>query len=181
MLYSQEVDDYINNKIRARIGEYDSNGDYLPLPLTYLTRPPLDEELLAIASDLIEAKFHLHISEKPLKWDTAVKTFESYLDRRFGIQSHKPYEQKVTFTATPQTGVVGTTVTLSGTSWSRYNEIKVYMGGIALTTTPTQILTDQYGDFSGVTFTIPTSLAKGAKEIRATDGLRGLIVRFTVT
>lgn len=181
MLYQQEVDDLVNNKIRDRIGYYDSNGDEIVLPLTATTRPALDEELKAIAIDLVEGKFHLHISEKPLKWDTAVKSLENYLDRTFGIASHKPYQQKFTLTVTPRTGAVGATVTLSGTSWSKYNEVKIYMSGFEVATTPAQVLTDANGDFSSVTFTVPTSLASGTQTIKATDGLQGIEVRFTVT
>jgi hypothetical protein len=180
LLYQQGVDDYINNKLRQRLGEFDSNGERIILPLTFETRPELDEELMQIAVDLIEGKFRLKTSEKPLNWDTAVKTFEAYLDRRFGLVTHKPYEQPITLEVTPRSGTTGTLVTLGGKNWSRFNQLKFYFDEFEVATTPATVLTNQVGDFSNVTFNVPTSAVVGSHKIKATDKLRGLELRFAV-
>ena len=52
-LYIQEVDDLVNNRVRNKLGTTDFNGDQITLPLTVTGEPPIDEELKAIATDLV--------------------------------------------------------------------------------------------------------------------------------
>ena len=84
LLYIQEVDDLINNRIRNKLGTVDFNSSDIVLPLSTETEPEIDEEIKAIAADMVEGKFRLKTAEKPLLWDTSVKNLDNYLDRRFG-------------------------------------------------------------------------------------------------
>ena len=65
----------------------------------------------------------------------------------------------------PNSGQVGSTVTLSGSSFSPNSEFSVWFGGLLLTTS----ITDPTGDIqSGVTFKVPSSSA-GDQSVVVTD------------
>lgn len=167
LVYMDEVDDLIDNRLRAKLGEIDSNGNTIVLPLTTATIPSVDQEIKAIAVDMVEGKFRLKTSEKTLLWDTAVKSLENYIERRFGWTTNGSYDINPTLTVSPITGTVGTTVTLTGTQWIPNADITVKFGGLEVTTTPTTVTSDEYGDFS-CTFAVPNN-SVGGYVINVTD------------
>ena len=79
MIYIQEVEEVINNRLRQRLGSRDVKGRDITLPLTTSTVPAIDEELKTIAHDMVEGKFRLKTSEKDLLWNTAIKNLENYI------------------------------------------------------------------------------------------------------
>ena len=155
-LYMHEIDDLVNNRIRAKIGEYNVYGDRIDLPLTHDTIPVIPLELKAIANDLVVAKIRLQNSEKPLLWDSAVKVLENYLERVYGWTRDVPFQPIRTFVISPTSGIVGATVTISGTNFQPTSEITVIFDSTNPVTIPTPIITNSKGVFSG-TFDIPAS------------------------
>ncbi len=180
VLYIQEVDDLINNRIRNKLGTVDFNGTDLVLPLSTETEPEIDEEIKAIAADMVEGKFRIKTAEKPLLWDTSVKNLDNYLDRRFGWTRDVRFRQFPQITASPLVGPVGTLVTLDGMQWRPNSDIAITFDNQEVTTTPTLIVSNTEGEFSGVTFTVPQT-QEGGKEVNITDGLNGKKIRFQVT
>lgn len=180
-LYMQEVDDLINNRLRARLGTFNVRGDPVILPLTATTKPSVDNELKSIAADLVEGKFFLKESEKPLKWDTAVKALENYLDQKFGWARDLGQTILRELTISPTQGAISATVTMGGTGWRINDEVTFQFDGIVVTTTPTLVVTDSIGAFSGVTFTVPTNEQPGVIEVKVLDGQGGQTIRFLVT
>lgn len=168
LIYMDEIDDLIDNRLRAKLGEIDSNGNTIILPLTTSTIPQVDQEIKAIAIDMVEGKFRLKTSEKTLLWDTAVKALENYIERKFGWTVNGSYQINPTLTISPINGVVGTTVTISGTQWIPNATIAIKFGGLQITTTPSTVVSDEYGEFSGVTFAVPNN-STGGFIINVTD------------
>ena len=168
LIYMDEIDDLIDNRLRAKLGEIDSNGNNITLPLTTATIPQVDQEIKAIAIDMVEGKFRLKTSEKTLLWDTAVKSLENYIERRFGWTINSSYQINPTLTISPTSGVVGTTVTIGGTQWIPNATLSIKFGGFAVTTTPSTVVSDEYGEFSGVTFPVPNN-STGGFIINVTD------------
>ena len=78
-LYMQEIDDLLDNRLRARLGAVNIYGDEIILPLTSETIPELPLELKGIANNLVVAKIRLQNSEKPMLWDAEV----NILGRRY--------------------------------------------------------------------------------------------------
>ena len=167
LIYMDEIDDLIDNRLRAKLGEVDSNGNTIILPLTTATVPQVDQEIKAIAIDMVEGKFRLKTSEKTLLWDTAVKALDNYIERRFGWTTNGSYEINPTLTVSPVTGTVGTTVTLTGTQWIPNAVISVTFGGLDVTTSPTTVVSDEYGDFT-CTLAVPDN-SVGGYIINVTD------------
>ena len=180
VLYIQEVDDLINNRIRNKLGTVDFNGTDIVLPLSTETEPEIDEEIKAIAADMVEGKFRIKTSEKPLLWDTSVKNLDNYLDRRFGWTRDIRFRQFPQISAIPLVGPVGTLVTLEGMQWRPHSDITIKFNEQEVITTPTLIVSDTEGEFSGVSFTVPQT-EDGGKEVKITDGLNGKQIRFQVT
>lgn len=168
LIYMDEIDDLIDNRLRAKLGEIDSNGNNIVLPLTTSTIPQVDQEIKAIAIDMVEGKFRLKTSEKTLLWDTAVKSLENYLERRFGWTINGSYQINPTLSISPTSGVVGTTVTISGTQWIPNATLTIKFGGLEVTTTPSTVVSDAFGEFSSVTFPVPNN-SKGGFIINVTD------------
>ena len=180
-LYMHEIDDLVTNRIRNKIGEFNIYGKEIIYPLAYNTVPPVDQELKAIANDLVVAKIRMINAEKPLLWDSAVKVLDDYLEKRFGWTRHKPFTPERTLTISPATGMPTTIVTLGGTNWEPDVELKITFGTLTPTTTPTDVVTDGDGVFSGVTFTVPAGQPVGSYDIKIVDSLGGMIGKFTVT
>ncbi len=168
LIYMDEIDDLIDNRLRAKLGEIDSNGNGITLPLTTSTIPQVDQEIKAIAIDMVEGKFRLKTSEKTLLWDTAVKSLENYIERRFGWTINGSFQINPTLTISPTSGVVGTTVTISGTQWIPNATLSIKFGGLEVTTSPSTVVSDAFGEFSGVTFTVPNN-SLGGFIINVTD------------
>jgi len=194
LIYITEVEELIDNRLRNRLGSVDEKGRDIILPLTTSTKPAIDNELKAIAHDMVEGKFRLKTSEKTMLWDSAIKTFENYLDRRFGWASEKPYRVKPTITVSPTSGATGSTVTVSGDDFVPSATITITMGGLETSTTPTTVISDSDGSFSSVTFPVPSSFSAGVYQVKCHDNditdrtqrdldvkYSGALKRFTVT
>lgn len=180
-LYMQEIDDLVDNRIIAKIGKRNIYGQEMTYPLTYNTIPPVPLELKAIANDLVVAKIRLQNSEKPLLWDAHVKVLENYLERVYGYTSHKAYQPTRTLTVTPASGMIGQTVTLSGTNFQPTAKLTIVFASTEPTTTPTTVITDSQGVFTGITFDIPPNQPDGGYNIKVSDDFGGELARFQVT
>jgi len=180
-LYIQEVDDLVNNRIRNKIGSKDFYGNDIILPLTVDGEPAIDEELKAIATDLVIGKFRLQTSEKPLIWDTAIKNLDNYLDRRFGYTRDISFKQIPLIELDPPLGPPSQVVSIDGSRWIPNSLLKITVDGIEVVTTPVQALTDENGAFSGITFIIPvSSIVNEQSVIIITDGKNFKEINFTV-
>ena len=180
-LYIQEVDDLVNNRIRNKLGTVDFNGDQIDLPLTIDGEPPIDEELKAIATSAVIGKFRLENSEKPLIWDTAIKNLDNYLDRRFGYTRDTSFRQKPQANVTPDVGTTGIFVTLSGEVWGKNTKLIIQFEGLDVITTPVNVITDENGRFTNVTFKIPsTATVNQTSIINITDRKQAKQLKFTV-
>lgn len=183
-IYIQEVTQLINERLRARLGFVADDGSDIVLPLTTSTIPAIDNELKSIAADLVEGKFVLKTAEKPLKWDTAIKNLENYLDMRFGWVRHTGYMKNPNFTVSPNTlsSASGGTLTIGGTEWRPYSQIKIYINGSQKDTTPTTVTTDGVGAFSSATVVIAANgLLEGSHKIKILDGNSGKEKFYLVT
>jgi len=180
VLYIQEVDDLINNRIRNKVGTVDFNKTDIVLPLSTETEPEIDEEIKAIAADMVEGKFRLKTAEKPLLWDTGVKNLDNYLDRRFGWTRDIQFRQLPQVSIVPLQGPVGTLVTMDGMQWRPNSDMTIQFDDQNVDTVPILVVTDSAGEFSGVTFNVPAG-EEGGKVIKLNDGLNGKEVRFQVT
>ncbi|MDE1769010.1 MAG: Ig-like domain repeat protein [Thaumarchaeota archaeon] len=69
----------------------------------------------------------------------------------------------------PTSGIVGGTVTISGSTFAPSSPISITYNGATLATTPSSITSDVSGMFSA-TFTVPTSIS-GANAVQAKDAL----------
>lgn len=180
-LYIQEVDNLVNNRLRNKLGTFDSNGNEIKLTLTVDGQPPIDEELKAIATDLVIGKFRLQTSEKSAIWDTAVKNLDNYLDRRFGYTRDIQFRPITLITLVPALGTPSQVVTMDGTGWVPNSLLKVTVDGIEVATVPAQALTDENGAFENITFTIPaSSTVNEVSIIIITDGKNFKEINFTV-
>ena len=180
-LYMAEVNNLINSRLRARLGEINIYGEPITLPLSVSTIPAINLELKGIASDLVVAKIRLQNSEKPLLWDAEVQVLDNFLDQVYGWVSDRPFQPQRTLTATPRTGIIGATVTMGGTNFKPYSTLRFIFDSTEPTTTPAVVTTDGDGVFSGVTFTIPANQPDGGYEIKVNDPIGGLAIGFTVT
>lgn len=179
-LYMNEIDNLVDNRLRAKLGEFNVYGSPITLPLTHETIPTVPLELKAIANDLVVAKIRLQNSEKPLLWDSQVKVLEDYLDKVYGWTSSKPFQPVRTLTVSPTSGAAGSTVTLSGTLFQPVVKLTFVFDATHPTTTPTDVITDSKGSFSGATFTIPATHPAGSYDIKVFDEFGGKAVKFLV-
>lgn len=180
-LYIQEVDDLVNNRVRSKLGTVDFNGNDIILPLTVDGEPAIDEELKAIATDLVIGKFRLQTAEKPLIWDTAIKNLDNYLDRRFGYTRDVRFRQVPILIPDILVGTPSTTITIQGQKWVSNSLLKVFVDGVQVITNPTPSIVGVNGQFSGITFQIPrTSPVNDVVEINVTDGKNSKQVNFSV-
>jgi hypothetical protein len=169
MIYIQEVEELINNRLRAKLGSRDVKGREITLPLTTSTVPAIDEELKAIAHDLVEGKFRLKTSEKDMLWNTATEGLNDYIEKRFGWALDSPFRVTPTITVSPLSGSTGTTVTVGGSNFIPTSTIRLTFGGLEPTTSPTAIVTDSSGSFTSATFTVPTSFSTGVYQVKCDD------------
>lgn len=179
-LAMQDINDLINNRIRAKLGEYNIYGSRIDLPLTFNTSPPIPIELKGIASDLVVAKIRLQNAEKPLLWDSAVKILDNYLERVYGFTRDIPFQPVRLFTITPRTGLIGATVTMSGTDFEPDAKLDIVFDTTNPVTIPADVLTNTVGAFTGATFTVPVGQPDGSYEIKISDKFGGIKVNFQV-
>src|SRR5690348_1543597 len=61
-IFMSDVDNYINNELRKKLGSYDQNQRFITLPLTTTTIPPLEPEMLMRASALVVGRVRQEMS-----------------------------------------------------------------------------------------------------------------------
>lgn len=179
-LYMHEIDDLVNNRLRAKLGVDNIYGEPIVLPLTATTIPILPIELKGIANDLVVAKIRLQNAEKPLLWDSAVKVLDNFLEKVFGWTRDIPFQPIRTFTLTPTTGPTGTVVTVSGTNFEPTAEIRVIFDQTEPITTPDPIISTSTGIYTG-TFEIPATTPDGSFVVKVNDNFGGKDTNFQVT
>jgi len=185
-IYIDEVDGYINRKIRRKIGTFNEYGYEITLPLTESTNPAITYDLRTIASDLVEAKFRLKTTNDETLWKQVTKELEEYLDETFGWGESHDFRMVPQLTITPTTGAAGTVITLSGTGWKPRGQIYVKSmdangAGALVDTTPAIPLADEKGDWSAVTITVTAGTGRGSIEILAHDTINHASINFSVT
>jgi len=179
-LYMNEIDDLIDNRLRAKLGRKNVYGSEIILPLTFETIPEVTLELKAIANDMVVAKIRLQNSEKPMLWDSAVNILENYLYKVYGWTRDKPFEPERTLIVTPVTGLVNSTITISGKKWEPNQTLEIHFDGTEIETTPTAVNTDSDGTFTDSTFDVPTETEIGQREIKVVDNFGGIETTFLV-
>lgn len=180
-IYMHDIDDLITNRLRAKLGYNNIYGDPIELPLSQTTIPVLPAELKAIANNMVVAQIRLQNAEKPLLWDAQVKILDNYLDMVYGWTNNTPYQPTRTLIATPTTGSIGQVVTLEGSNYQPTTKLTIVFDNTNPVTTPTEVITDIDGIFSGVTFQVPANQPDGAYNIKVSDNFGGLAVKFQVT
>ena len=185
-IYIDEVDGYINRKIRRKIGTFNEYGYEITLPLTESTNPAITYDLRTIASDLVEAKFRLKTTNDETLWKQVTKELDEYLDETFGWGESHDFRMVPQLTITPTTGAAGTVITLSGTGWKPRGQIYVKSmdangAGALVDTTPAIPLADEKGDWSAVTITVTAGTGRGSIEILAHDTINHASINFSVT
>lgn len=172
-VFMQDVDNWVNNELRKKLGTYDYNGRFITLPLTTTTVPPLEPELMTKASMLVIGRVRQEQSNDNNLLQTAENNFATYLNRQFGFTRDVPFKPIPTLTITPVNGAHSTTVvTVSGTQFGPNRIITISFGGTTMVTSPAQIITDSLGSFSAVTFTVP-NVGTGPYAVIATDSSTG--------
>ena len=179
-LYMNEIDDLVNNRLRAKLGTDNVYGEPIVLPLTSTTIPIVPVELKGISNDLVVAKIRLQNSEKPLLWDSAVKVLDNFLEKVYGWTRDIPFQPIRTFTVLPTTGATSTVVTVSGTNFEPTAKIRIIFDAGEPTTTPDPIISTATGTFTG-TFIIPATQPDGSFVVKANDNFGGKDVNFQVT
>jgi hypothetical protein len=82
---------------------------------------------------------------------------------------------------TPGTGIVGSTVSVSGSGFTATSSnVSVTFDGATMTTTPASPTTNTSGAFSNVQFTVPAAVA-GAHTVAVVVGLESVTATYTVT
>jgi hypothetical protein len=187
-LYMQEIDDLLDNRLRARLGAVNIYGDEIVLPLTSETVPELPLELKGIANNLVVAKIRLQNSEKPMLWDAEVNILDNYLDRVYGYIRGTAFRPRRSISLVPQSGAVAQVVTVTGAGFAPIRNLTIefisgntisYSAG-TIVTTPTTVITDNKGAFS-FTFPIPANTSAGAYKLKVHDNIGGMTPSFQVT
>ena len=171
-IFIDDVDDYINEQLRHRLGFTDSVGNDVTIPLTAITTPKLDDKIRQIANDFAVAKFRFEVDNDDKLLQEAYKRLDHYLDHKYGwVSDSFRVTTKVTLSA--YTGASSSSITITGENFRKNRILIVYFDSIEQTTTPAQVITHTDGTFpsSGtVTLTIPSGTAVGAYEVKVVDG-----------
>ena len=178
-LYMQEIDDLLDNRLRAKLGTRNIYGQEITLPLDYETVPAVPLELKAIANNLVVAKIRLQNSEKPMLWDSEVNILDNYLERVYGYARSSPYQPVRTISLSAYTGNAGDTITVSGTNFEPSTKLVYKFNTVEITTTPASVITNSKGVFS-YTFVIPATQSVGSYVIKVYDSFGGLTSKFEV-
>ena len=178
-LYMQEIDDLLDNRLRARLGSRNIYGDEIVLPLTSETIPELPLELKGIANNLVVAKIRLQNSEKPMLWDAEVNILDNYLDRVYGYIRGTAFRPRRTTVLSPQTGAIAQVVTVTGTGYAPIQKLTITFSAGTIVTTPVSVISTSTGSFS-FTFPIPANTADGAVTLKVNDTFGGLVENFQV-
>jgi len=164
--YIDEIDTYVNRKLRTTLGHKNEYGDDIILPLTTSTIPKLTYDLNTIANDLVVGKFRHETTADADLWKKADTELEEYLANEFGWSESGSYRLNPNITFTPTSGIAGSTVTVSGSEFGIRNKLKVHFNGQEMATTPDPLITGDIGDFSSTTFTIPAETNAGTYELK---------------
>ncbi len=179
-LYMQEIDDLIDNRLRAKLGSKNIYGQEITLPLSHNTIPAIPLELKAIANNLVVAKIRFQNSEKPMLWDAEVNILDNYMERVYGYTRHKRYQPRRTLSLSAYTATAGTTITVSGTMFEPNAKLTFKFDTVELATTPADVITTSTGSYS-FTFAIPSNQATGSAKIKVYDSVGGLDTKLEVT
>ena len=179
-LYMQEIDDLLDNRLRARLGAVNIYGDEIILPLTSDTIPELPLELKGIANNLVVAKIRLQNSEKPMLWDAEVNILDNYLDRVYGYIRGTAFRPRRTISLSPETGSIGQVVTVTGSGFAPTQKLTIEWSNGTIVTTPTDVISTNKGAFT-FTFPIPAGTADGAYTLKVHDTVGGMVPSFQVT
>ena len=185
-IYIDEVDAVIDRELRAKFGYTTEYGYEIPIPLTEDTNPPVTFELRAIAADLCEGKFRLKTTNDDQLYKTAMEELTEYIDRAFGWTEAHGFRRYPSIAITPTNGAAASTITISGSSFKPRGKIQIKIvdendSGVIQATSPEVVLTDDDGDFSGVTFATASGTAIGSYIILAHDKINSAKKNFTVT
>lgn len=178
-LYMQEIDDLLDNRLRARLGAVNIYGDEIILPLTSETVPELPLELKGIANNLVVAKIRLQNSEKPMLWDAEVNILDNYLDRVYGYIRGTAYRPRRSISLSPETGAIAQVVTVTGSGFAPTQKLTIEWSGGDIVTTPTDVISDNKGSYT-FTFPIPAGTANGAYTLKVHDTFGGMVPNFQV-
>ena len=74
--YVDEIDTYVNRKLRRKLGYKNEYGDDIVLPLTPETLPALTFDLNTIANDLVVGKFRHETTADDALWKKADEELE---------------------------------------------------------------------------------------------------------
>ena len=179
-LYMQEIDDLLDNRLRARLGAVNIYGDEIILPLTSETVPELPLELKGIANNLVVAKIRLQNSEKPMLWDAEVNILDNYLDRVYGYIRGTAYRPRRSISLSPETGAIAQVVTVTGSGFAPTQKLTIEWSGGDIVTTATDVISTNKGAFT-FTFPIPAGTADGAYTLKVHDTVGGMVPSFQVT
>ena len=185
-IYIDEVDGYIDRKIRRKIGLNNEYGYNIQLPLTDSTDPPITYDLRTIAADLVEGKFRLKTTNDVTLWKTADEELDEYLDTAFGWAEGHLLRMNPVLTLSTTTGVAGSTLNLSGTGWAPRSQIAIRIidnnnSYNTMNTSPAVILTNDSGTWSGSSIIIPIATPVSCIKILAYDKFNSIRKNFTVT
>ena len=178
-LYMQEIDDLLDNRLRARLGAVNIYGDEIILPLTSDTVPELPLELKGIANNLVVAKIRLQNSEKPMLWDAEVNILDNYLDRVYGYIRGTAYRPRRSISLSPETGAIAQVVTVTGSGFAPTQKLTIEWSGGDIVTTATDVISTNKGAFT-FTFPIPAGTANGAYTLKVHDTFGGMVPNFQV-
>ena len=178
-LYMQEIDDLLDNRLRARLGAVNIYGDEIILPLTSETVPELPLELKGIANNLVVAKIRLQNSEKPMLWDAEVNILDNYLDRVYGYIRETAYRPRRSISLSPETGAIAQVVTVTGSGFAPTQKLTIEWSGGDIVTTATDVISTNKGAFT-FTFPIPAGTANGAYTLKVHDTFGGMVPNFQV-
>ena len=179
-LYMQEIDDLLDNRLRARLGAVNIYGDEIILPLTSETVPELPLELKGIANNLVVAKIRLQNSEKPMLWDAEVNILDNYLDRVYGYIRGTAYRPRRSISLSPETGAIAQVVTVTGSGFAPTQKLTIEWSGGDIVTTATDVISTNKGAFT-FTFPIPANTSAGSYKLKVHDNVGGMTPSFQVT
>jgi len=90
------------------------------------------------------------------------------VDKNTGTIATYTFELKPEITLSPDTALEGDTITVSGTGFGAEKAVTIYLDGDELTTSPSDVETDENGSFT-CTFKVPDGTTAGDHTVKAED------------
>jgi len=90
--YGNQVDAFINQELRAHLGDTNAAGTAIVLPLTGVTDPPLTVDTQVMADDLTIAYLRADQNDNKELRDDAEKRFATHLIREYGYSRDLPFD-----------------------------------------------------------------------------------------